>query len=162
MEYTDSRPADLEAFGRTLEQLADLMVSLTQTENAKAEAASSGSHGRINGFLQQEQALILRLRGLEQHRISLQKDLGWDTLTLQQILDRSSEEERELLSPVFARLDHYLRRLQQAREAAEKILKVRLHELEVFSQMGASYDNSGNVNPPGKPQGGGRIRSTYV
>ena len=63
MEYTDSRPTDLEAFGRTLEQLADLMVSLTQTENAKAEAASSGNHDRINGFLQQEQALILRLRG---------------------------------------------------------------------------------------------------
>ena len=80
MEYTDSRPADLEAFGRTLEQLADLMVSLTQTENAKAEAASSGSHGRINGFLQQEQALILRLRGLEQHRAKQMKALGWEGL----------------------------------------------------------------------------------
>ncbi len=135
---------------------------ITHVEEIKTAAAADKRHELLDGCIQEEQALLLKLRGLEQHRISLQKDLGWDTLTLQQILDRSSEEERELLSPVFARLDHYLRRLQQAREAAEKILKVRLHELEVFSQMGASYDNSGNVNPPGKPQGGGRIRSTYV
>ncbi len=152
----------LKNYITVIQDLTAVAGDITHVEEIKTAAAADKRHELLDGCIQEEQALLLKLRGLEQHRISLQKDLGWDTLTLQQILDRSSEEERELLSPVFARLDHYLRRLQQAREAAEKILKVRLHELEVFSQMGASYDNSGNVNPPGKPQGGGRIRSTYV
>ena len=152
----------LKNYITVIQDLTAVAGDITHVEEIKTAAAADKRHELLDGCIQEEQALLLKLRGLEQHRISLQKDLGWDTLTLQQILDRSSEEERELLSPVFARLDHYLRRLQQAREAAEKILKVRLHELEVFSQMGASYDNSGNVNPPGTPQGGGRIRSTYV
>lgn len=152
----------LKNYITVIQDLTAVAGDITHVEEIKTAAAADKRHELLDGCIQEEQALLLKLRGLEQHRISLQKDLGWDTLTLQQILDRSSEEERELLSPVFARLDHHLRRLQQAREAAEKILKVRLHELEVFSQMGASYDNSGNVNPPGKPQGGGRIRSTYV
>ena len=130
MEYTDSRPADLEAFGRTLEQLADLMVSLTQTENAKAEAASSGSHGRINGFLQQEQALILRLRGLEQHRAKQMKALGWEGLTFRQVLDRASQEETAVLSPLFDRLTGQLKLLTDSRDSADRILKLRLKEFQ--------------------------------
>lgn len=152
----------LKKYLEIIGNLTAVTGDITRVEEIKTAAASSRHHELLDGCIQEEQALLLKLRGLEQHRISLQKDLGWDALTLRQILDRSSEEERELLAPVFDRLDYHLRRLQQAREASEKILKVRLHELEVFTQMGASYDNSGNVNPSGNPQSKGRIRSTYV
>lgn len=47
MEHTDSPTAALEAFGDTLEQLSDLMTSLTQMENAKAEAFLSPLFGRL-------------------------------------------------------------------------------------------------------------------
>ena len=112
----------LKNYITVIQDLTAVAGDITHVEEIKTAAAADKRHELLDGCIQEEQALLLKLRGLEQHRISLQKDLGWDTLTLQQILDRSSEEERELLSPVFARLDHYLRRLQQAREAAEKIL----------------------------------------
>lgn len=145
-----------------LRELTALAGDITRVEEIKTAAAADKRHELLDGCIQEEQAFLLKLRGLEQHRISLQKDLGWENLTLRQILDIASQEQRELLVPVFDQLDHHLRRLQQAREASEKILKVRLHELEVFAQMGASYDNSGNLSPAGTPQSKGRIRSTYV
>ena len=104
MEHTDSPTAALEAFGDTLEQLSDLMTSLTQMENAKAEAASSGQHGRIDGYLKQEQALILKLRGLEQRHRKQMKTLAWDGLTFRQILEQADEKEEAFLSPLFGRL----------------------------------------------------------
>lgn len=130
MEYTDNHPADLKAFGETLEQLSDLMNSLTELENAKAEAASAGQHGRINGFLQQEQALVLRLRGLEQRHTKLMKALGWEGRTFRQILQQVDPGERALLSPLFDRLSSQLKLLTDSRDSADRILKLRIREFE--------------------------------
>lgn len=130
MEHTNSRPAALESFGNTLEQLSDLMTSLTQMEDAKAEAASAGQHGRINGYLQQEQALILKLRGLEQQHTKQMKALGWGGLTFRQILDQADREEKALLSPMFDRLTGQLKLLTDSKDSSDRIMKLRIKEFE--------------------------------
>lgn len=130
MEYTDSRPADLEAFGHNLEQLSELMTSLAQIENAKAEAAASGQHGLISGLLRQEQALILRLRGLEQHHTRQMKALGWRELNFRQILEQAAPEEIGFLAPLFERLTEQLRLLTDSRDSADRIMNLRLKEFE--------------------------------
>ena len=129
-----------------IRDLTAVAGSIARVEEAKTAAVSGKKHEILDSCIQEEQALLLKLRGLEQHRIKLQKELGWDSLTIHQILDTAPSEQAEVLDPVFQTLDQQLRRLQKAREASERILKVRLHELEVFSQMGAAYDNGGNVN----------------
>jgi len=145
-----------------IKDLTAVAGSITRVEEAKTAAVSGRKHEILDSCIQEEQALLLKLRGLEQHRIKLQQELGWDSLTIHQILDTASPEQAETLDPLFQTLDRQLQRLQKAREASERILKVRLHELEIFSQAGASYDNGGNVSTGSAPQGTGRIRSTYV
>lgn len=152
----------LREYMTIIRDLTAVAASITRTEEAKTAAVSGNRHEILDGCIQEEQALLLKLRGLEQHRISLQKELGWDSLTLRQILDTASPEQNEALDPIFQKLDQQLRRLQTAREASEQILKVRLHELEVFSQMGTAYDNGGNASPGTAAPGPGRIRNTYV
>lgn len=152
----------LREYMSIIQDLTAVAGNIARTEDVKASAVSNNRHQLLDDCIQEEQALLLKLRGLEQHRIKLQKELGWDSLTLRQILDTASPEQADALDPVFQKLDQQLRRLQTSREASERILKVRLHELEVFSQMGASYDNGGNVSPKGTPPGQNRIRSTYV
>ncbi len=151
-----------QEYRTVIQSLSALAVSITRTEEAKTAAVSNNRHELLDECIQEEQAFLLKLRGLEQHRIRLQAELGWDSLTLTQILDTASPEQTEALQPVFQELDRQLRRLQTAREAAEQILKVRLHELKVFSQTGTAYDNGGNISQNGGVQGTGRIRSTYV
>lgn len=130
MEYTDKRREDLASFGNTLEQLSELMASLNQIETAKAEAASAGQHGRINGYLQQEQALILKLRGLEQHHAKQMKALGWEGLNFRQLLEQADGEEKAVLSPLFDRLTGQLKLLTDSKESSDRILKVRIKEFE--------------------------------
>lgn len=134
--------------------------AIARVEETKTEAAAGKRHELLDGCIQEEQALLLKLRGLEQHRMKLQQALGWDSLTLQQILEKASGEQAETLTPLFQQLEQQLNRLLYAHQNAEQIIKVRLHELEVFTSQGASYNNDGKVNPSGNPPG--RIRSKYV
>ena len=55
----EERTAHFDAFVRTLEQLAEIAGRLTDAENAKAQAASAGEHGKMDSFLREEQALLL-------------------------------------------------------------------------------------------------------
>lgn len=143
----------LEDFAAVIRDLTATAGHIAKIEDAKAEAASAGRHTLLDGFIQEEQAYILKLRGLEQHRLKLAESLGWKSLTFRQILERTTPEETELLSPLFSELELQLKKLGQAREAAERLIKVRLHELQIAiaRQQGTSYDNSGNINSESMP-----------
>lgn len=152
----------LEDFVNIITELADLSESIAYVEESKAEAASQKRHELLDDYIQEEQAMILKLRGLEQHRIHLMKELGWESLTFRQILDQLPFEQALQLSPFFDDLDQQVNRLQQARNAAEQIIKVRIHELQVAiaKQEGSSYDNIGNINLDSPYRS--RMHNTYV
>lgn len=131
MAFTDSSTDEaVSGFSDTLEQLLALMVSISELEEAKAEAASAKQHHRIDGLLKEEQALILKLRGLEQLRIKQAGALGWQGLTFRQILERSDPGQKELLSPLFDKMHTQLKRLTNSKDSADRILRLRLKELE--------------------------------
>lgn len=139
-----------DSFTDIIRQLTALAGEISQVEDAKAEAASNKHHELLDGFIQKEQAQLLKLRGLEQHRMKLAKDLGWESLTFRQILEKADPEQNEELTPLFIRLEEQLKRLTRSRNASEQIIRVRIHEIETAlarQQGGGSYDSSGSVNP---------------
>lgn len=160
MSQTQHDP--LREYITNIRELAVTAGDIARVEEMKAYAVSGNQHEMLDECIQEEQALLLKLRGLEQRRVRLQKELEWDGLTLQQILDRALPEQTEMLNPAFQKLEQQLGYLQSARESAERILKVRLHELEIFSQMGIPYGNDGNRKLNSAPQGQNRIHNTYV
>lgn len=137
-----------DEFITVLQETTKLIASISQIENAKAEAASEKMHRRLDSFIQTEQAHILKLRGLEQKRMRLAETLGWKGLTFRQILEKASPEENEQLQPEFNQLEETLKGLEHSRKASEQIINVRLHELQVAiaQQEGGSYDDAGNIN----------------
>ena len=134
MELTDihasGSPTGLEDFCSTLEQLSEIVGTITALEDAKAEAASKKQHFLKEGYLKQEQALVLKLRGLEQTRVKQADALGWKGLTFRQILNRTSEQQKELLSPLFHNLSLQTKQLAGSKESADRILSLRLKEFE--------------------------------
>ena len=110
------------------------MVSISELEEAKAEAASTRQHQKIDGFLKEEQALILKLRGLEQLRMKQAGVLGWQGLTFRQILERADGGQKELLSPLFDKMNS---RLWQALRSP--ICMMRMANLRVFAVMLTCY-----------------------
>ena len=57
-----------DSFIAVLEDTAQLVGDIADIESAKAEAASLNQHHLLDGYIQTEQAQILKLRGLEQRR----------------------------------------------------------------------------------------------
>ena len=151
-----------EEFTAVIRDLAAVVSDIGRVEDAKARAASEKRHQLLDGYIQQEQAQILKLRGLEQHRIRLAETLGWNSLTFRQILENASPEQAEVLKPIFLRLEEELSQTQQARKSSEQIIQVRLHEIQtaIAKQEGSSYDNTGNVNLNAPLHN--KMRDTYI
>ncbi len=150
----------LEQYVTIIQDLAAVVQQIAVTEEKKAEIAANRLHHKLDSCIQEEQALILKLRGLEQHRIKTQKAVGFGELTLKEIKESASPEQLSTLSPAFQELETQLKRLDHARQAAEQMISVRIHEMEVFAQQGQSYDNGGKVSSAAPSQN--KFRSKYV
>lgn len=137
----------LDQLCQVLTQTGEVLKALTQMEQKKANAASEKQHHLMDGFLKEEQALILKLRGLEQHRTKLMNSLGFSGLRFRQILEQAEPELHDRLFPYFTMLTEEAAHLTQAKEAADRIIKLRLREIEAItaSSQGVNYKSSGGV-----------------
>lgn len=125
-----SSTTNLEQFVQVLKQLIEAVNVLAAQQEQLAQAAALSQHHLISGFLNQEQAQLLKLRGLEQKRIRLAALMGWEELTFQQILDQAETDEVSVLSPVFTDLNRQIKRLLDARDSADTAIRLRMRELD--------------------------------
>lgn len=128
-----------------LVRLADVLKRLNRAEEEKTAAASQGHHQLLDPILTEEQALILELRGLEQRRLSVLKAAGLEQATVSQLLEQEDNEGKERLSPVFEELTQAAGRLRETKESADRILNVRLRQIQHISGLsgGPHYDEYG-------------------
>lgn len=148
MMHNPSEDKDnINDFAQIITQLTETVDELNRLESVKAATASQGHHDRMDGLLKEEQACILKLRGLEQRRIRLQGGLGWGGLTFRQILVTAEKEQAGRLSPLFTGLEQGIKRLLDTRDTAQRAISARLREFaSVLADMeGLSYDSSGEA-----------------
>lgn len=142
-----------EKFLMIIRDLTENARRIARTEEEKAVALSLKHHELLDGFVRREQAYILKLRGLDQHRIRLAKSLGWDSLTFSQILEKVEPIQKEYLKTLFHDLEQELRALQQSKEVAGRMMNVRVYELlaAIGRQEGILYDRGRKVDLEGFP-----------
>ncbi|MFQ8679109.1 hypothetical protein [Enterocloster sp.] len=87
----------------------------------------------------------LRASGLEQRRLSVLKAAGLEQATVSQLLEQEDNEGKERLSPVFEELTQAAGRLRETKESADRILNVRLRQIQHISGLsgGPHYDEYG-------------------
>lgn len=128
-----------EQFCETLNRLISTVHGIAQIEEKRLRAASAKEHHLIHTFLNEEQAALLNLRGLEQKRARQACELGWKDLTASQILDTAEASQRAALAPLFEQLNTEIASLKEIRDNADRIVNVRLHEIEgLLALSGAS------------------------
>lgn len=142
-----------EKFLSIISDLTETAHSIARAEEEKAVALSLKRHELLDGFMRKEQAYILKLRGLDQHRVRLTKSLGWEALTFSQILEKVEPAKKKYLKILFHDLEQELRAIQQSREVAERIMNVRVYELltAMERQEGIPYDRERKVGFKGIP-----------
>ena len=131
----------LEEFCATLGQLIVVVKEITDIEQRRIDAASRNEHQQIESFLNEEQAALLSLRGLEQKRMHQAADFGWKDFTFRQILYAADSEQKKILLPLFNELDEQVSLLKKVRASADRIIGLRIHELEEAIAMAGGVPN---------------------
>lgn len=126
----------MEHFSTILMELIQTLDEFQKIETDKLNAASAREHQKIDGFLKEEQALLLKLRGLEQHRMQAQAALGWKDLTFREILNLATDEQKEQLEPLFEQMETKMQDLKETKSSSDRIIRVRLREFETILSNG--------------------------
>lgn len=140
-----------EDFLRMLRELANTAHTIAKIQEEKAMAAAQKRYELLEIYMRKEQACILKLRGLDQHRVRLEKSLGWDRLSFSQILERIEPIRQEYLKGLFCELEQELWSLLQFREVAGRIVDIRAYEslITVWQRPGVLYDRERKMEPEG-------------
>lgn len=105
------------------------LKDITAVEKEKLEAALKNNVLILEECIKKEQALVMRSRGLDQKRQNLQKAMGMEQMTLKQIVEGASAEEKAMLLPLYGELTAALKEYREVYEGAKTAIEVNLHRI---------------------------------
>ena len=114
-----------------LEQLCTVLEQLCQVEADKLTVISADRPDQLESLLNDENMLLLQLRGLDKKRSDLLRRSGLEGLTFRQILmQEDSEEVVALLSPILERLSSQAEKLKKIKGGTDRLIRIRMKQLE--------------------------------
>lgn len=114
-----------------LEQLCTVLEQLCRVEADKLTVVSADHPDQLESLLNDENMLLLQLRGLDKKRSDLLRKSGLDGLTFRQILmQEDSEEVVALLSPILERLSSQAEKLKKIKGGTDRLIRIRMKQLE--------------------------------
>ena len=138
-----------------LSNLLQEIEHLTETAGKKREALQEHDLDQLNDCIKQEQAISLRLRGLEQKREKILSALGYSQITLQEMpkhCPKEYEGETRNLAERISRAYQMLQSIQTAsRTMMEHDLRLIQKELEnrgIAPEMDENYQQISGAQPP--------------
>lgn len=114
-----------------LEQLCTVLEQLCQVEADKLTVISADHPDQLESLLNDENMLLLQLRGLDKKRSDFLRRSGLEGLTFRQILmQEDSEEAVALLSPILERLSSQAEKLKKVKGGTDRLIRIRMKQLE--------------------------------
>ena len=114
-----------------LEQLCTVLEQLCRVEADKLTVVSADHPDQLESLLNDENVLLLQLRGLDKKRSDLLRRSGLEGLTFRQILmQEDSEEAVALLSPILERLSIQVEKLKKIKGGTDRLIRIRMKQLE--------------------------------
>ena len=114
-----------------LEQLCTVLEQLCRVEAYKLTVISADHPDQLESLLNDENMLLLQLRGLDKKRSDLLRRSGLEGLTFRQILmQEDSEEAVALLSPILERLSSQAEKLKKVKGGTDRLIRIRMKQLE--------------------------------
>lgn len=140
----------MEAFEKIVWDLIALFDEFQPLEEEKLEAAKAQDISKVEDCMNREQAMSLKLRGLDNKREAIQKEYGWEGMTFRQILEVISPEQRGRFQPIFDEVENKMTLFQSTNESALEIISLHLRRInQTLEAKGVEYDRDGS---PGKPE----------
>lgn len=114
----------------------------------KLDAIAANDVDALNNHMKEEQAYIMRLKGLDQKRERLLAEMGMSGKTFRELIANTTGDENSELTMIFEDLSSKVNELQSATDSAKKYIDIQLHSLE--SLLNSLPADSQNKKNPGK------------
>lgn len=141
----------MQEFIDIIEQLIQLFKDLIPIEEKKREAAQVNNISHVEECMVKEQSAILKLRGLEQERERILKDMGIAGVAFREMIEQCPEHA-ERLQPLFSELAIQIQIFREISEGADVVIRTNLNQIENTIKMKESgiYSESGEPITPEK------------
>lgn len=127
-----------------LEQLSQVFDQLAALEQEKTAAVGAQDLARLDQCMKQEQAVSLTLRGLEQKRGRLWRDLGLQSVALRDLPQHFPPEGQPEARRAVNRLLEQYQALRSAQEPTRILMEHRIQLIEEeLARRGADQTPSG-------------------
>lgn len=126
----------MNEFKEIISELILLFQDLCEIEQEKLNVIQKNRVTFLEDCMNQEQAAILKMRGLDIRREACQERLGWKGDSFRQILEKAGEAERKELEPLFDDLSRFVSLFQEISDSAKTMIEVNLHQINKMLEGG--------------------------
>lgn len=136
-----------------LENLRKSLEQLTGLARQKTNAVRGDDLAALDGILKQEQVISLSIRGYDQKRLQLLKQLELEAVALSALPQHYPEDLRRQAKDGVEALQREYRIYRSAAEVARNTLECNLHEVEklLAKAGGETAVGPGYVHPEAEP-----------
>ncbi|MGP1442346.1 MAG: flagellar export chaperone FlgN [Anaerovoracaceae bacterium] len=143
----------MEAFGKfvdLMEEYDELLTELLEIEDDKIHAISHEELDLLNECIRDEEAGMLKMKGLDMRRDAITEEIGYVGKTFRQILEVVAADYRDELQPLFNSISEKTRRLKDISDSVRNMIesKMILNKSMIESlnnQSGGIYDKNGSL-----------------
>lgn len=121
---------DMQAYFSFLSQLRQALDSLTALEQEKIQAVQAGNLEALDECMKREQVATLDLRGREQKRIQLLKQLGLEQVSLRDLPTHCSPQDRGQAAQLSEQVLRSYQVLSSAQQAARTLMESNLRHIQ--------------------------------
>ena len=146
---------DFQNYLSFLNELGQTFDKISELERGKIQAVRDGDLDVLNDCIRREQALSLAVRGADQKRERLMRELGLRDVPLRQLPEICPPEYRAETKQVVDSVRQRYEVLANSRKAARTVLECGLHKLEnqlkacgIEPELDTRYQTGSGELPP--------------
>ncbi len=113
-----------------LGEIRDLLEQNIPLEKEKLKAVQENKVAVVEDCMLKEQAILLKMRGLEKRREKILKDAGYEGRTLRDLSADLDPDEKGRLQPAIDEFLLTVQNFNSLNEESMKLIRLNLHQIE--------------------------------
>jgi hypothetical protein len=142
-----------EKFKNLMEEYNELLDRLLDLEEAKIKIIASGGSVGLNSCMKDEEAEMLRMKGLDRKREKLLEETNQQGKTFREIVDMQAAVQKTELQPLYIDMREKTHHLKKLTESTAGMIESRLIRVEhTIREMNGSntYGKDGHIVKTGE------------
>lgn len=153
---SDYKPEDFDSFCKVIRDTLTLFDELNDYENKKLDAIAANNVLQLDAYIIDEQAYLMKMRGLDLKREKLLGQLGLPGMPFKDIIEKFEGDEKETLTGLYDELSFKSAELKNAISVTKTAIDLNLNNISAMLAKleGAegTYDKKGDKETKTPPE----------